>query len=117
MATIGELMENRLLAVERIIADIQNASVRPDGVDASVDGPGFIRMQQQVALLKARIDSMADGGGRQFGFSRPPVPKELMPEVLGTGDYKGAWRTWAYKARDWIAAGDPAISRDWLADR
>ena len=71
------------MAIERIIADIQTASVRT--TDDSVDGPGFVRVQQQVALLKARLDVMIDGQGRQP--ERQQYNKDLMPAIFGDGDH------------------------------
>ena len=34
--------------------------------------------------------------------------KEFIPEKLGSG-YKDAWRSWAYKARDWFSQFDASL--------
>ena len=40
--------------------------------------------------------------------------KEFMPDRLGK-DFKDHWRSWAYKARDWLGQYDPSLPRKLLA--
>ena len=104
MTTVGEQVENRLLALEQALNALQGASNVPSDVDPSLDGPAMLRLQQQVALLKSRVDSMAEVSGRSpVDGMRDQYMKELMPAMFGDGNYKEAWRTWSYKCRDWCA--------------
>ena len=109
MATVGELVENRLIALEQALNALQGASSVPSDVD-QLDGPAVLRIQQQVALLKSRVDSMSEATGRPFDTMRDQYMKELMPAMFGDGNYKELWRTWSYKCRDWFAQWDDSLS-------
>ena len=108
MTTVGEQVENRLLDLERAINALQGATTVPQDVD-SLDGPAVLRIQQQVALLKSRVDSLTDAPGRASDGMRDQYMKELMPAMFGDGNYKEIWRTWSYKCRDWFAQWDDSL--------
>ena len=105
MTTIGAVVTQRLDTVEQRIADI-SASI-PAGLAREFD-----ELRAQVALMRTRLDSGASPGG--LSSARGPfhagIPKEMMPGILGT-NYRDEWRTWAYKARDWISMGDTAVAK------
>ena len=105
MATIGELVTQRLDRLEEAMENMQL------GVPDSPEMINNIRreVRDQVALIRDQFSTTNGGSGANQGGNRPIFhQKDLMPETLGN-QYRDKWRTWAYKARDCLAQMDPAL--------
>ena len=112
MATLGQQILERVEAVENALTDLQLNQQRPipPGGDGSSRGElDRIRQQfrEELANLREQMQQ-----GRIPTESRPRHlmynQKDVMPEILGH-DYKAKWRTWSYKARDWLSQVDSTL--------
>ena len=103
MTTLGQQILDRLAVVEKSITEIQLAL--PEGIDQPT-GMGDLR--RDIEALKKKLEETPSSLGSTA--DRRPFwnPKDCMPEILSS-DYKGRWRTWSYKARDWLAQLDISL--------
>ena len=84
MTTIGEVVQQRLDALEQGIADMRaRLGDVTAGVPAGISTDAFDELRDQVALIMTRINS----SGGASSARRNTLPKEMMPGVL-SGNYK-----------------------------
>ena len=105
MTTIGEEVLRRLEVIENQMAN----GGFPDATPIHPDQTNR-RLTEQLAELRDRVERMS--AGPDSGASRPMNgmnPKDVLPEILGN-NYKEDWRTWAYKARDYLSMWDPTLN-------
>ena len=96
MGTVGEQLLLRVQAMETAIADLQSTH-------SSTRDLSDLRSELNAEMSRMRELVMGQGGRpADGGMGRSPYnSKEFLPDVLGSA-YKDKWRTWSYKARDWI---------------
>ena len=98
--TIGEQVINRINALENMLQALQE---RP--TDAM-----FENLTQQIRSIQGRLGDLGSSIPVGSVAHRRSLynSKEFLPDKLGNG-YKEAWRSWAYKARDWLGQYDATL--------
>ena len=107
MTTIGQQVLDRLEAVEASMAELNNQATmpRPPTSPALLSEMEALRKQFREEVERAR-DMMGFGTNTTANFRKSLInPKDCLPGVLSS-DYKNKWRTWAYKARDFLGQLD-----------
>ena len=100
--TIGEQVINRINDIEAVLQQMQAR----DTQDTRIDD-----LQRHINNLRNQLGSL--GASTAVGAptrDRRSIynSKEFLPDKLGSG-YKDAWRSWAYKARDWLGQYDATL--------
>ena len=112
MATLGQRLLERMEQVEQAVTDLQLGSTETPGTTTTQSQIRQMRqeLQNEIGTLRDQIGEMGNGNGTGLGERRRFAlnPKECVPNMLGQ-DYKQAWRTWSYRARDSLAQVDHTL--------
>ena len=97
----------RLDTLEETVRGIQGLSVEDVRRELMAE---LVSVRTQIGNITASVPAGAQTReGRSLYNS-----KEFIPDKLGSG-YKDQWRSWAYKARDWLSQYDPKLPEKLMA--
>ena len=105
--TIGEQVINRINDLETMMQALQ---ARP--TDTMFDN-----LSQQIRSIQNQLGDLGTSipAGSSTRHQRSLYnSKEFLPDKLGNG-FRDSWRSWAYKARDWLGQYDATLPSKLLA--
>ena len=107
---MGQRILERLTALETQATDIQLAGGATDDRPIRTELDAMrAELQKDMEELRTLLDRYPTGNGPMPDRTKPLLnSKECLPSVLGN-DYKSRWRTWSYKARDYLSLLDDSL--------
>ena len=118
MTTVAQQILNRLNALEGQVGDLQ---LQGGADDSGVRPPteSIRNLSNQISDLRTQMQEIADSRsdrnffedrrGESGKFQNIMSPKEMMPAILND-NFKDRWRTWSYKARDYLSTYDATVN-------
>ena len=117
MGTVGEEVLRRINEIEARLGELQGdertgiAGTTGSGFPLPPSASNRVAMDQ-LAEIRRRIDAIETGGTRNPGMGARNFmsPKDMMPGVFGSANFRDEWRSWSYKARDWLSQWDETLN-------